>query len=141
MDARVIVDGGTPVDPPDGGSLEQANAPDGKRALLIRAGPVTSASWRKKVLLPPGKYRLEGAVRTEAVAPLNFGKNHGATLRVPGFSATRPQPLLGDQPWKLLAVSFATTAREQEVEVQCELRASRGRAWFDLESLRLVREK
>lgn len=129
------------VDVPSGGSLTQTNTPEGRRALAIHAGPVTSAAWRTKVLLPPGKYRFEGAVKTLSVAPLKFGKNHGATLRVSGVPAMRPAGLLGDQTWKNLQVDFETSAHEQEVELVCDLRASQGTAWFDLESLRIVRTK
>src|SRR5258708_31517874 len=39
------------MDPPAGGTLSQELASAGKMALRIQAGPVTSASWRAKVLL------------------------------------------------------------------------------------------
>jgi len=123
---------------PAGGSMMQTNTSDGKRALMIRAGPVTSASWRTKVLLPRGEYRFEGSVRTASIEPLAFGKNHGAMLRVTQVPAARPPPLLGTQPWKALQVLFEITEREQELELVCDLRGRAGTAWFDLESLRLV---
>ncbi len=140
-DSQAQLSGWQPFDLPAGGSLAQTNAIDGKRSLMIAAGPVTSASWRAKVLLPPGRYRFECSVRVSSVAALSFGKNHGATLRVSGVPAPRPAGLLGNQPWKPMQVAFETTAREQEVDLICDLRASKGTAWFDLESLRLVREK
>ncbi len=127
------------VDVPAGGALSASATVEGKRALSIQAGPVTSASWRAKVLLPPGAYRFEGAVKTAAVAPLKFGRNHGAGLRVTAPGLTRSALLQGHQPWTRAQVSFNTGAREQEVELICELRASGGEAWFELESLRLVR--
>jgi len=99
------------VDAPDGGSMAQARGPDGKRSLVIRAGPVTSATWRSKVLLPPGQYRFEGSVKTASVSPLRFGKNQGATLRVSGLPTVRPAGLLGDQPWKDFQVPFETHER------------------------------
>ena len=130
-----------PFDMPAGGKLEQSNSRDGKRSLAIVAGPVTSASWRTKVLLPPGRYRFEASVQISSVTAMSFGKNHGATLRVSGAQAPRPVGLLGSQSWKPMQVVFETTAPEQEVELICDLRASKGTAWFDLESLRLVRER
>jgi len=126
-------------DRPAGGSLSRTNAPDGKPALAIQAGPVTSASWRSKVLLPRGRYRFEGTVRTGSVTPLKFGKNHGAVLRVADFPAPREQRLIGSQPWKSGSVTFEIANPEQEIELMCELRASQGEAWFDVDSLRLVR--
>lgn len=139
-EGMAVISGWLPVDVPEGGSLSESTNSDGKRALLIRAGPITSASWRAKVLLPPGRYRFEGALQTESVTALKFGKNHGATLRAssPGF--VRSPATMGTQPWKRTQVSFETTAREQEVDLICELRASNGQAWFDLDSLRIVRE-
>jgi hypothetical protein len=127
-----------PVDVPEGGAAFRTNSPDGKSILVIRAGPVTAASWRSKVILPPGKYRVEGAVRTLDVAPLSFGKNHGAALRVAHAGATGVSRWTGTQPWKETFASFELT-REQEIELVCELRASRGQAWFDVGSIRLRR--
>jgi hypothetical protein len=127
------------VDPPAGGGLEQAKAPDGRAALRINAGPVTSASWRTKVLLAAGRYRFEGEARTAGVKPLAFGKNKGAGLRVSVAKQSAPHQLAADSPWTKLNVPFELTAPETEVELLCELRASAGEAWFDAESLRLVR--
>ena len=127
------------VDVPDGGELAQTKAQDGRTALMIRAGPMTSASWRTKVLLPRGRYRFEGNLKTEGVERLKFGKHHGAVLKMPMVSAARTEPLLGTQPWKRMQVPFEIGVREQEVELVCELRAAKGTAWFDQHSLRLVR--
>lgn len=132
--------GWTPVDIPEGGRLAVTEV-DGKRALWIQAGPVTSASWRTKVLLPPGRYRFEASLRTAGLAPLKFGRNHGARLRIAGAPANSTPGLTGDRAWTPVAVTFETTAREQEIDLMCEGRASRGDAWFALDSLRLVREK
>ena len=127
------------VDVPEGGELTRTTV-DGRTALTIRAGPVTSASWRTRVLLPRGKYRFEGELKTAGVARLKFGKNHGAVLKSPRVTSDRTPPLLGNQPWKSVQLPFEVDEREQEVELICELRAGSGTAWFDLESLRLVRQ-
>ncbi len=126
------------VDPPVGGTMIQQPASDGKMALRIGAGPVTSASWRAKVLLPAGRYRFEGTASTKGVEPLNFGKNKGARLRVIGVSGVQSANLLGNQDWKVLRVEFQVGA-QQEVELVCELRARAGEVWFELGSLRLLR--
>lgn len=126
---------------PAGGKLEQGNAPDGRLSLRIQAGPNTSASWRTKVMIKRGAYRFEGRIRTRGVEPLPFGKNKGAGLRLSGAEPPRPHQLVGDAPWQLQTVEFEVAAVLDEVELVCELRASKGEAWFDLESLRLVRLK
>ena len=125
------------TDVPAGGSLEVTNAPGGRRALVIQAGPVTAASWRCRVVLPPGRYQFEGEVRTAGVKVLRSGKNHGATLRV--LPAARALPLLGDQPWTAQRVALEVRGAAQEVELACEIRASAGTGWFAMDSLRLVR--
>jgi hypothetical protein len=108
-------------------------------ALHINAGPTTSASWRVKVLLAAGRYRFEGAARTAGVKPMAFGKNKGAGLRVSVAKQSTPHQLVGDSSWTKSSIEFVLTAPETEVELLCELRASAGEAWFDFESLRLVR--
>jgi spore coat protein H len=127
------------VDIPPGGSLEQGLGPDGRLALGIRAGPLTMASWRCKVLLPTGHYRFEGAVTTRRVEAIRFGKNRGAGLRVSGVASAQPHQLTGDQGWASLQEVFEVADGPAEVELICELRARAGEAWFDLGSLRLLR--
>jgi hypothetical protein len=98
---------------------------------------MTAASFRSHFILKQGKYRFEGVVSTVGVTPLNFGKVHGATLRLMG----RPRmagELVGDKEAQKLEVTFEVSRSEEEIETICELRASKGDAWFDLESLRLV---
>jgi len=129
------------VDPPAGGKLELAKAPDGQPALLIQAGPFTAASWRASLRLEPGRYRFEGNVQTRDVAPLAFGKSKGAGLRVSVARLTKPHQLSGTSPKAPLAVEFTTTKPAEEVELICELRASKGEAWFETDSLRLVQLK
>src|SRR5205085_9855431 len=111
---------------------------DGKAILRIRAGPITSASWRAGVLLARGRYRFEGLVRTKAVEPMKFGKNQGASLRVLSLPEASAH-LTGDQEWNLLRLEFEIVPLEQQIDLLCELRARRGEAWFDLDSLRLLR--
>jgi len=127
------------VDPPVGGFMDQTKAPDGPASLRIRAGPATSASWRTTIRLGAGRYRFEGAVSTAGVEPLNYGKNHGASLRVTGFPRREPGSLAGDHHESPLKVEFQVGGREQDVELVCELRARAGEARFDLDSLRLIR--
>jgi spore coat protein H len=127
------------VDVPEGGRVEQIISPDGKPALAIFAGPITSASWRTKVLLPRGRYLFEGRIRTDGVAPLSFGKNHGAALHVSEFPRPREARLTGTQGWKSFSAPLDVTEDELEVQLVCELRGSKGTAWFEIPSLRVVR--
>jgi hypothetical protein len=139
IDGVAPVTGWQAVDPPASGRMERTNGPGGRAALHIRAGPVTSASWRAKARLGHGRYRFEGAVCTLGVKPLDFGKNQGACLRVAGARGKEISHVTGDQDWKALGVEFEVPAPDQEVELICELRARRGEAWFDADLLRLLR--
>ena len=96
------------------------------------------ASWRSRVLLNEGKYRFEGKVSTKGVVPLKEPTGEGAGLRISGSS--RPNQLNGDSDWKKVSFEFDVPAGESEVVLICELRAERGRAWFDLGSLQIVRQ-
>ena len=127
------------ADKPSRGKMDQGQTPDGRPALHISTRADASASWRAKVWVANGRYRFEGRVRTAGVVPLKYGKNQGAGLRVSGFPSPRPYDLAGDSPWKTVAVEFKVSVTSEPVELVCELRARQGEAWFDLESLRLVR--
>ncbi len=96
------------------------------------------ASWRSHVLLNAGKYRFEGKLATKGVVPLKEPTGEGAGLRISGSS--RPNQLSGDSDWKKVSFEFDVPAGETEVILVCELRAERGRAWFDLGSLQIVRQ-
>lgn len=96
------------------------------------------ASWRSRVLLDAGKYRFEGKVSTKGVVPLKEPTGEGAGLRISGSS--RPNQLSGDSDWKKVSFEFDVPAAETEITLVCELRAEKGRAWFDLGSLQIVRQ-
>jgi hypothetical protein len=125
------------VDEPRGGKMDRGKGPDGRPALHIVAGPATTASWRAKVLLSRGRYRFEGRGMVAAVKPLPFGRRQGAGLRVSGRDRSADN-LTGDSAWRPLSVEFQIQALTEEVELVCELRASAGEFWVDLDSLRVV---
>jgi hypothetical protein len=127
-----------PLNPPPVGRMDQVTM-DGRNTLHLEAGPTTTASWRTKAWLTPGRYRFEARARVTGVRALSFGRNHGAFLSVPGRDARNSTALLGDCDWTLLRVDFDLAREEAEVELLCMLRAKAGDVWFDMESLRLLR--
>jgi hypothetical protein len=127
-----------PADAPSGCKLDRVPAPDGRPALRIKAGPVTAASWRMSVVLGRGCYRFEGRARVVGVVPLPFGNHQGAELRAAGRRQSPPSRFVGDSDWRQLSVDFEVLSKSEEIELACELRASQGEAWFDLDSLRLA---
>ena len=126
------------VDPPVSGEMDDVIGPDGSRCLHIRAGSDTSASWRTKARLEPGRYWFEGKVSVSGVQPLGFGAHQGAGLRIAGQPRQAPD-LVADSAWHLQRESFEVGPDGGEIEFICEFRARAGEAWFDRGSLRLVR--
>ncbi|MCS6774904.1 MAG: CotH kinase family protein [Chloroherpetonaceae bacterium] len=124
-----------------GALLEQRKAagPASPGVLLIAAGPGGRcvASWRTRVPLTAGRYRFEARVRTEGVQALREPPGTGAGIRISGVS--RANGLEGTTGWTRIAHEFEVLAPTQEVELVAELRAAAGRAFFEINSLRLVR--
>lgn len=108
--------------------------------LSLSAVPGAPTSWRARVRLAPGRYRFVASVRTEDVEPLPHGHARGAGVRLGGQSRG-DSGVTGTTPPTSLALDFSVFAAtaDSDVELICELRARRGRAWFDRASLRLER--
>ena len=96
------------------------------------------ASFRSRVLLAPGAYRFQGRGRTEDVEPPGKStRGVGAGLRV--SMQRRTHSIVGTHDWQNIDFDFAIRDQEQTIQLICDLRAKAGRAWFDLESLKLIR--
>jgi hypothetical protein len=115
----------------DGGNGAEVPV-DGLATMQIHAGPGCTASWRRIVPLPPGRYRFEVQTRTAGVVATADEKGRGAQVRISGGVAQ--QSAEGDTPWKTLAYDF--TVSSGAVVLVAELRAQAGDAWF--ESPRLI---
>lgn len=94
------------------------------------------ASWRTRAVLDPGKYRLEGKVKTLDLVPLNR-PDVGAMLRISGSKITPQVRTVSD--WRLVTFDFEVQFPSDQVELVCELACLLGEAWFDAGSLRLTR--
>jgi hypothetical protein len=86
-------------------------------------------------LLDGGKYRFRGMVRTEQVAAQTSDIGAGAGLRISG--GKRTNKLEGDAAWTKVEHFFDVPDGGAEVELVCELRATKGKVWFERDSLRL----
>jgi spore coat protein H len=138
VDGVALLAGWKPFDQPEGGTMQESQSPGGDLALQIIAGPRTSASWRTTVRLKQGSYQFRGKARVIGAAPLPFGVNQGASLRAAG-RGTRSAELAGTSASQVLESTFEVNAPEEEVTLICELRATAGQAWFDKNSLSLMR--
>jgi len=111
----------------------------GGLSITAMPGGNCIASWRTKIVLLAGSYRLEGRARTQGVKALEASASSGAGLRMSG--TTRTNKVEGTANWTELVHEFQIQAPMQEVELVAELRATAGQAVFDPASLRLVRVK
>lgn len=131
--------------------LEQVKDSEGKSTLAITALTNSVASWRVRATLEAGRYRLEGTARTAGVEPIppqpDEKKGEGAGLRISSVTGvgmtlkSRANKLSGDTPWTKLDYEFDVLPPGDERELICELRARKGQAWFDLDSLQLLKLK
>lgn len=123
----------------DGGktTLERAEENGRRRLRLRNDGGDSAASFRATVLLTKGSYVFEGPCRTAGVVAPQ-GQNTGAGLRISG--GRRDARLTGDTSWQPAEFAFEVTEPTRDVVLVCELKASAGQAWFDLEGLRLRRK-
>ena len=73
--------------------------------------------------------------------PLAIQKTlQGAGIRISQFSKPRMDELSGDSDWTQLQFDFPVApGGTGEVDLLCELRASKGEVWFDLNSLSLIK--
>ncbi|WCJ58432.1 CotH kinase family protein [Fontisphaera persica] len=108
-------------------------------ALYIRAGHGGAPGFRSRLMLPAGRYRFEGRLRTANVQAVKSQWGAGAGLWVAGRPA-REKGLEGTADWQMMTYDFAVTLDWEEVELVCELRAKGGEVWFDVPSLRLVKK-
>ncbi len=134
-----VVGNWKPVDVLANVQVAQTNSPDGLPSLYVHARAAAAASWRSKVLLKRGVYRFEGNVSARGVTAIGYGRNHGVTLRIAGGRSKRKAGLLGTFAWRTMGADFGVGQDQEEIELICEVRASAGEIWFDLDSLKLVR--
>jgi spore coat protein H len=114
-------------------TFERLEPEGGPKLLVIRTeGGAGIGSWRTRVTLAAGHYRLVGRVRSSSPDPRN-----GVQLRLSGY---RPNyvPLRGLD-WQTLEFRFELEEELTEMELVAEFLGASGEAQFDESSLRLER--
>ena len=138
-------DSGKPV-------LDETTDATGKKLLHVSAAKGSCVgTWFTKVRLDPGRYRFRGRAKCRGVVSDPGDTKAGAGLRDSNHRFI--QKLSGDGDWTdvsfdvdlgQVSSQFGFMAPVEsgipEVELICQLRAARGEAWFDPDSLHLVRE-
>jgi hypothetical protein len=104
---------------------------------ISATGSRAYGSWRTTVLLAAGEYQFIGRVRTEDLQFNSSVTNAGVTLRQSGERKARMTRAAPE--WTTLTYDLSVSG-PTDIELLCEMRASSGRAWFDANSLKLVRK-
>jgi len=94
-------------------------------------------AWRHSVVLGRGRYRVEAKILVADVVPIRDDLLRGATLHRHGEAPTAR--LVGSSDWVHCQDEFEVQEDRRQVEFLLELRAKHGQAWFDRESLILIR--
>jgi hypothetical protein len=124
---------------PDSGNgvADVVTLPEAGRVLhLVARSGGTVAGFRAPIRLPSGHYILSGRVKTRDLDPVQDDRGRGAGLRIGGSS--RSNSLAGTADWTLMRFDF-DLPDGRDLELVAEIRANRGEAWFDLNSLHLTR--
>ena len=133
------VTGWTPRSDPGRSSTDAGTAPDGTPALSLKClAEGATASWRRRLRLPEGKYVIEARVRSEGLKARVDAQGTGVGLRITGRKRTNSLESSSD--WTVLSEPFEATAG-REYEFQVEMRADAGTVWIDQGSLRLRRAR
>ena len=119
-----------------GGFAATTNLNSGVYVLRLESKERSAPCWRAQVLLNPGRYRLEGRVKTVAAKGLPFGNRSGVALRVLG-TGYESNWLSGDSDWQPLNVEFSVVGVPQVVRLAIEMRATSGEAFIERNSLQL----
>jgi hypothetical protein len=123
----------------DAGSPSFNNRDDTQENLQISANSnYAYGSWRTQVLLAEGQYQFTGRLRTQDLQFDDDVTRGGVTLRISGDRA--PKMLTGAADWTTFTYDFPVIGLA-DIELLCELRASRGRVWFEIDSLKLLRKE
>ncbi|MBM4016340.1 MAG: hypothetical protein FJ293_15430, partial [Planctomycetes bacterium] len=110
----------------------------GKRAYRIECGrEPCAASWRKKVLLPQGKWRFSASVKCDDIAPIDGSSTSGAQLRIGG--AERRGGIVGACGFTDVTFDFEVAEAVRLVELIAELNAAGGACWFDVANMRVTK--
>jgi spore coat protein H len=129
-----VVNGWKPRNAVTGSQYSEVTGPDQKKYLqIVGDGASSSASWRTRAMLPTGKYRFEGMVRTKEAAE----NGTAVVLRISG--ARDIQPIQADNGWVKCGYEFEVEEAIADIELVAEMRPAAGEVWFDANSLRIVR--
>jgi hypothetical protein len=141
-----------------------------ENSLLLRAEDAKSVgAWWTTVWLEGGRYQVTGRARVQGLTADAKFLRSGAGFRVfsrrksttgliwdwfpyresndlvrrgelVSSTAEPPKRLSGNSDWVELSYDFDLRQPAADLEISCELRADQGEAWFDLDSIKILRK-
>ena len=108
---------------------------DGRNCFHVKAGLKKGGDFRLPFATGPGRYRLTGMIKTAGVIAGKEENERGLRLRISGLNGV--PAVAGTNGWRTVSVEFSVA--ETDPVLVLELRADRGEAWFDRNSLTLTR--
>jgi hypothetical protein len=109
-----------------------------ERLEITASGDRSYGTWRSTVLLEAGEYQFVGRLKTDGVEWDEDVTRGGVALRISGDRSPLTLPAAPD--WTTITYNLSVQGLT-DVELICELRASKGHVWFDAESLKLIRSQ
>lgn len=138
-DGSAVITGWQPRNDSGAATLYKVTEGSLPEHLLIRTDEGrTVASWRARLHLDGGSYRFTARVHTRGVEPMPGNLGAGAGLRLSGTSQSETSRVSGTVANKDLHYDF-TLESARDIEFIVELRAIKGEALFELNSLRLLK--
>ncbi|HLH53604.1 MAG TPA: CotH kinase family protein [Verrucomicrobiae bacterium] len=119
------------------GQFRHEQGQDGHDLLYVSINGDSICSWRAPMKLEEGTYRFEGKLRTRNVKASPAEPSGGAGLRV--HLNALAEEVTGSNDWQTFSYPFQVLEGSSAVELICELRGSKGEAWFDTSSMSVVR--
>ena len=108
---------------------------EGRACFHLSAGANKGGDFRLELGTGPGRYRLNGMVKTAGVVAGKDERESGVRARLSGLGGVTA--LTGTNGWRPVSLEFSVT--ENDPVLVLELRAVAGEAWFDRNSLTLTR--
>jgi hypothetical protein len=125
----------------EGGRTDIVQEPaDGRQMLRIELTRPGILSWRTRLELPEGRYRLEARAKVHDLVTSPNERGTGLGVRLSGTTRqNRPQnELQGTTGWTTVQFEFSLESTA-EVELVAEMRGQKGTGFFDTKGFRLSR--
>lgn len=121
----------------EGSGAKDEVAVDGQKCYHIRADGTANASWRRTLSLPAGRFKFTAMAKVTGADGPQGRTGEGAGLRIGGGTRVGLNGIKGTTPWQNLAFEFDSPGGD--VVLVMELTTPVGEAWFQAESIQLIK--